>query len=95
MGPKGNVPDVPRVSRVPDLPGISMWPGGSLWLVRNTHPDVFCQKLVQLLPVLSQITSLSSQELLQQLQSLVPQLSLDKLLAIFWLKTASRPVPVQ
>lgn len=95
MGPKKKVPDVPRVSRVPDLPGISMWPRGSLWFVRNTRPEVLCQKLVQLPPVLSQITFLSSQELLWQLQSLVPQLSLGKLLAIFWLNTASRQVPVQ
>lgn len=65
-----------------------MWPEGSVWSVRNTRPEVFCQKLVQLPPVLSQMTSLSSQELLQQLQSLVPQLSLIKLMTVFWLKTA-------
>lgn len=94
-GSKGNVPDVPRVSRVPDLPGISMWPRGSLWFVRNTSLEVFCEKLVQLPPVLSQMTSLSSQELLRQLQPLVPQLSLCKLLANLLAETAGRQAPVQ
>lgn len=31
-----------------------------MWFVRNTRPEVFCQKLVQLPPVLSQMTSVIS-----------------------------------
>lgn len=92
VSPEGHAPHVPRASRAP---GVSTWPEGSVWFVRNTRPEVFCQKLVQLPLVLSQMTSLSSQELLQQLQSLVPQLRLGELSGIFWLETASRQDPVQ
>lgn len=90
--PEAHAPRVPRASRPP---GVSTWPEGSVWFVRNTRPEVFCQKLVELPLVLSQMTSLSSQELLQQLQSLVPQLRLGELSGIFWLETASRQDPVR
>lgn len=92
---KGQAPELPQGLAALDLPGVSTWPEGSVWFVREERPEVFCQKLVQLPPALSQMTSLSPQELLQQLQALVPQLSLGQPLGIFWLKTASRQLPVQ
>lgn len=92
---KGHTSEVPQGLIALDLPGDSPWPEGSVWSVRKEPPEVFCQKLVQLPPALPQITSLSSHELLQQLQSLVPHFSLGQPLGIFWLKTASRQVPVQ
>lgn len=92
---KGHAPGVPQGFTALDLPGVSTWPEGSVWCVREERPEVFCQKLVQLPPALPQVTSLTSQELLQQLQWRVPQLSLGQPLGIFWLKTASRRVPLQ
>lgn len=92
---KGHGPELPQAPAALDVPGVSSWPEGSVWCVRKQRPEVFCQKLVLLPPALPQVTSLSPQQLLQQLQALVPQLSLGQPLGIFWLKTASRQAPVQ
>lgn len=91
---KGHAPEVPQGLPAWGLSSVSSWPEGSVWFVREERPEVFCQQLVQLPPALSQMTSLSPQELLRHLQSLVPQLSLGQPSGIFWLKTASRQVPV-
>lgn len=72
------------------IPGVSGWPEGSVSSVKNTCPEVFHQRLVLLPPALSQLESLSSDKLLEKLESLVPQLKVVKLSSIFWVKTASR-----
>lgn len=91
---KGQAPDPPQGFTPLDLPGVSTWPEGSVWSLREERPEVFLQKLVQLPSGLAHITSLSPPELLQQLQVLVPQ-DLGQPLGIFWLETASRQLPLQ
>lgn len=76
------------------IPGISKWPEGSVSSVKNTSPEVFCQRLVQLPPALSELQSLPPQTVLEKLECLVPQMKVDKLLSVFWLKAASRKQPV-
>lgn len=76
------------------IPGISQWPEGSVSSVKNASPGVFCQRLVQLPPALSELQSLPPQKVLEKLESLAPQMKVDKLLSIFWLKAASRKQPV-
>ncbi|XP_051237633.1 kinesin-like protein KIF16B isoform X2 [Dicentrarchus labrax] len=76
------------------IPEISRWPKGSVSSLRNTSPEVFNQKLVELPPALSQLHSLSSQMILEKLESLAPQIKVNKLLSIFWLKTANRRQPI-
>ncbi|XP_045902610.1 kinesin-like protein KIF16B isoform X2 [Micropterus dolomieu] len=75
------------------IPGISGWPEGSLSSLRNACPEVFYQRLVQLPPALSRLQSLSSQKMLEMLESLVPRMKVNKLLSIFWLKTANSKQP--
>lgn len=91
---KGCVPGASQTCSVSVIPGISGWPEGSVSSLRNTSPQLFCQKLVQMPPALSQLQSLSSQEILETLDSLAPQTKVQKLLSVFWLKTASRRQPV-
>lgn len=76
------------------IPGISKWPEGSVSSVKNTSPEVFCQRLVQLPPALSELQSLPPHKVLEKLESLAPQMKVDKLLSVFWLKAASRKQPV-
>nr|XP_046232280.1 kinesin-like protein KIF16B isoform X2 [Scatophagus argus] len=95
---KDNLVDVPmdcalspfQKCSMPAIPGISGWPEGSVSSHRNTCPEVFYQRLVQLPPALSQLQSLSSQPMLEKLESLAPQVKVTKLLSIFWLQTANR-----
>lgn len=91
---KGCVPCVSQTCGVSVIPGISGWPEGSVSSLRNASPQVFCQKLVQMSPALSQLQSLTSKEILETLDSLAPQTKVQKLLSVFWLKTASRRQPV-
>ncbi|XP_056228634.1 kinesin-like protein KIF16B isoform X1 [Seriola aureovittata] len=76
-------------------PGVSGRPEGSVSSFKNTGPQVFYQRLVELPPALSQLQTLSSPEILQKLESLSPQVQVGKPLSIFWLKTANnqRPIP--
>lgn len=74
----------------PTVPGVTGWPEGSTSSVRNTCPQVFHQRLVLLPPALSQLDSLSSDQLLERLQSLVPEVKVGQLRCIFWIKAASR-----
>lgn len=76
------------------IPGLSGWPEGSVSSLKNTCPQVFYQRLVQLPPALSQLQSLSSQKILEKLDSLAPQTKVNNLSSIFWLKTASRRQPI-
>ncbi|XP_028447215.1 kinesin-like protein KIF16B isoform X3 [Perca flavescens] len=75
-------------------PGISRWPEGSVSSLKDACPEVFNQGLVQLPSALSQLQSLSSQKMLEKLGSVAPQMEVDKLLSIFWLKTANRKQPI-
>ncbi|XP_031168907.1 kinesin-like protein KIF16B isoform X2 [Sander lucioperca] len=75
-------------------PGISRWPEGSVSSLKDACPEVFNQGLVQLPPALSQLQSLSSQEMREKLGSVAPQIEVDELLSIFWLKTANRKQPI-
>lgn len=72
------------------IPGVAGWPEGSMSSVRDTCPQVFHQRLVLLPPALSQLDSLSSEKLLEQLQCLVPKVKVGKLRSIFWIEAASR-----
>ncbi|XP_044045186.1 kinesin-like protein KIF16B isoform X4 [Siniperca chuatsi] len=71
------------------IPSVSGWPEGSVSSLKNTCPEVFYQRLVQLPPALSRLQSLSSQKMLEKLESLVPRMKVHNLLSIFWLKTAN------
>ncbi|XP_078128740.1 kinesin-like protein KIF16B isoform X2 [Sander vitreus] len=75
-------------------PGISRWPEGSVSSLKDACPEVFNQGLVQLPPALSQLQSLSSQKMQEKLGSVAPQIEVDELLSIFWLKTANRKQPI-
>ncbi|KAM9363173.1 uncharacterized protein ABDE67_013863 [Symphorus nematophorus] len=85
---------LPQKGSMPFIPGVSGWPEGSVSSLRNTCPEVFHQKLVQLPPALSQLQSFSPQEILEKLESLAPQMKVNKILSIFWLKTANRKQPI-
>ncbi|XP_029989667.1 kinesin-like protein KIF16B isoform X3 [Sphaeramia orbicularis] len=77
-----------------EIPGVSGWPEGSVSSVKSTSPQVFQQKLVHLPAALSQLLSLSTQQMLERIESLAPQMQLGKLLGIFWLKTAHSKQPI-
>lgn len=85
---------LPQNSDMSVIPGVSGWPEGSVSSLRNTCPEVFHQNLVQMPPALSQLRSLSSQKILEKLESLAPQIKLNKLLSIFWIQTANREQPI-
>ncbi|KAM8772102.1 kinesin-like protein KIF16B isoform 3-T3 [Acanthopagrus schlegelii] len=85
---------LPQTCSTPVIPGVSGWPEGSVSSLRNTCPEVFHQNLVQMPPALSQLRSLSSQTILEKLESLAPQIKLNKLLSIFWIQTANREQPI-
>lgn len=89
-GSKDRTFSVGQSCTVSSIPGVSGWPEGSVSSAKNTSPEVFHQRLVLLPPVLSQLESLSSDKLLEKLESLVPELKIVKLSSIFWVKTASR-----
>ncbi|KAM6940418.1 kinesin-like protein KIF16B [Xenentodon cancila] len=74
--------------------GFSGWPEGSVSSTRNTSPEVFYQGLVELPPALSRLQTLSSQQILEKLESLSPQRQLGKLLNVFCLKAANGKEPV-
>ncbi|XP_060921653.1 kinesin-like protein KIF16B isoform X2 [Labrus mixtus] len=84
---------LPRNCSMPTIPGVSGWPEGSVSSLKNTFPQVFYQRLVQLPPALSQLQSLSSQKILEKLEYLAPQMEIKKILSIFWLKTANKKQP--
>ncbi|XP_067353661.1 kinesin-like protein KIF16B isoform X5 [Channa argus] len=69
------------------------WPKGSVSSIKHIGSEVFYQKLVELPSALSQLQSLSSQKILDQLESLAPHIQLGKVLSIFWVKTANRKQP--
>ena len=73
---------------------ISRWPEGSVSSFRDKSPEAFHQRLVELPSVLSQLQTCSSQEILEKLESLSPQIQVGKLLSIFWVKTAKSKEPV-
>ncbi|KAM6942022.1 kinesin-like protein KIF16B isoform 1-T1 [Lycodopsis pacificus] len=77
------------------IPGVTGWPEGSVLSLKNTCAEVFHQRLVQLPPALSQLQSLSSQKMLEKLESLTPRATVDKPVSIFWLQTANikQPIP--
>ncbi|XP_035800213.2 kinesin-like protein KIF16B isoform X5 [Amphiprion ocellaris] len=100
-------PEISAESKVPlvDLPvpqkcsisvilDISGCPEGSVSLVRNTSPEVFHQKLVELPSALSQLQTSSSQEMQEHLESQFPQMQGSRPLGIFWLRTANRKRPI-
>ncbi|XP_040001579.1 kinesin-like protein KIF16B isoform X3 [Xiphias gladius] len=72
-----------------DIQGVSGWPVGSVSSFKDTSPEVFHQRLVELPPALSQLQTFSSLEMLEKLESLSSQIQVGKLLSIFWLKTAN------
>ncbi|XP_068177401.1 kinesin-like protein KIF16B isoform X2 [Antennarius striatus] len=74
-------------------PGITGWPEGSVLSVQSGSFEVFCQRLVHLSPSLSRLQTLSSQQMLQELESLAPQVQVDKLLSVFWLEIANCRFP--
>ncbi|XP_037621652.1 kinesin-like protein KIF16B isoform X2 [Sebastes umbrosus] len=76
------------------IPGISRWPEGSVSSLKNTRPEVFHQRLVQLPPALSQLQSLPSQKMLEKLEFLAPRMTVNKLTSVFWLKTANSKQPI-
>ncbi|XP_071361634.1 kinesin-like protein KIF16B isoform X3 [Trachinotus anak] len=76
------------------ITGVSGQPRGSVSSFKNTSPEVFYQRLVELPPVLSQLQTLSSLEILEKLESLFPQIQVGKPLSIFWLKTANSKQPI-
>ncbi|XP_035024079.2 kinesin-like protein KIF16B isoform X2 [Hippoglossus stenolepis] len=84
--------DLPRKTSV--SMDISRWPEGSVSSFRDKGPEAFHQRLVELPSVLSQLQTCSSQEILEKLESLSPQIQVGKLLSIFWVKTAKSKEPV-
>ncbi|XP_065816590.1 kinesin-like protein KIF16B isoform X3 [Labrus bergylta] len=91
--PRYHALSLPRNCSMPTIPGVSGWPEGSVLSLKNTSPQVFYQRLVQLPPALSQLQSLSSQKILEKLEYLAPQMEIKKILSIFWLKTANKKQP--
>ncbi|XP_073346142.1 kinesin-like protein KIF16B isoform X2 [Pagrus major] len=85
---------LPQNCNMSAIPGVSGWPEGSVSSLKNTCPEVFYQNLVQLPPALSELQSLSSQKILEKLESLAPQIKVNKLLSIFWIQTANRQQPI-
>ncbi|XP_041640641.1 kinesin-like protein KIF16B isoform X3 [Cheilinus undulatus] len=84
----------PSLSSVmPTIPGVSGWPEGSVSSLKNTSPEVFYQRLVQLPPALSHLQSLPSEKILEKLEYLAPGMEIKKLLSIFWIKTANKKQP--
>ncbi|KAM9857653.1 uncharacterized protein ACBR49_001263 [Aulostomus maculatus] len=76
-----------------DTPRGSGWPEGSVASLKHRRPEVFHQRLVQLPPALSQLQTFSSQEILEKLESLAPQIRKLKLQNIFWLNAANSRQP--
>ncbi|XP_070683743.1 uncharacterized protein [Pempheris klunzingeri] len=76
------------------IPGVSGRPEGSVSSLKNTCPEVFHQRLVELPLSLSRLQSLSAQKLQEELESLAPQVEVGKLSSIFWLKIANRKQPI-
>ncbi|KAF0036963.1 hypothetical protein F2P81_009837 [Scophthalmus maximus] len=74
--------------------GVSEWPEGSVSSVKNKSPEVFHQRLVELPPVLSQLQTCSSREMLEMLESLSPRLQVIKPLSVFWVRTSNKDEPV-
>ncbi|XP_076584879.1 uncharacterized protein LOC143319643 [Chaetodon auriga] len=85
---------LPQNRSTPVIPGVAGWPEGSVLSLKNTCPEVFYQKLVQLPPTLSQLQSLSSQKMLEKLESVTPPVKVNKPLSVFWLRTANRKHPI-
>ncbi|KAM8879172.1 LOW QUALITY PROTEIN: uncharacterized protein AB9W97_014671 [Spinachia spinachia] len=77
------------------IPGIAVWPEGSVSSRRDARPEVFRQRLVQLPPALSRLHSLPRREMLGTLASLSPAAPVGDLAAVFWLQTAGvqQPLP--
>lgn len=86
--------NLPQNCGMSTIPGASGWPEGSVSSLRNTCPEVFYQRLVQLPPALSQLHSLSGQKMLEKLESLAPRIKVNKLKSVFWIKTANRMQPI-
>ncbi|XP_058496217.1 kinesin-like protein KIF16B isoform X1 [Solea solea] len=74
--------------------GITAWPEGSLFLSKNTSPQVFHQRLVELPPPLSQLQNSSPSEMMDKLESLSPQIQVRKCLSVFWMKVANNQQPI-
>ncbi|XP_068607011.1 uncharacterized protein [Brachionichthys hirsutus] len=72
----------------------SAGPEGSVSSVKSQCPEVFYQRLVHLPPSLSQLQSLLSQQLLQELESLAPPMKGKTLVSVFWLQTANLWCPL-
>ncbi|XP_033985452.1 kinesin-like protein KIF16B isoform X2 [Trematomus bernacchii] len=85
---------LPQSCGMSTIPGVSEWPEGSVSSLKDQCPEVFYQKLVQLPPVLSELQTFTSQKMLEKLESLSPQIKVNKLLSIFWLKAANSKQPI-
>ncbi|XP_040891305.1 kinesin-like protein KIF16B isoform X3 [Toxotes jaculatrix] len=86
--------DVPQNISRSAIPGVSRWPVGSVSSFKNTSPQVFYQRMVDLPPALSRLQTLSPPVMLEKLGSLSPPMQAAKPLSVFWLKTASSKQPV-
>ncbi|XP_014851253.1 PREDICTED: kinesin-like protein KIF16B isoform X4 [Poecilia mexicana] len=80
------------------LNAMSTWPKGSVSSIRNAGPEdcrleEFYQNLIELPPVLAQLHSLSSQQIIDRTESLSPQRPGRRILSIFWLRAASFDQP--
>ncbi|KAF7216605.1 kinesin-like protein KIF16B isoform X2 [Nothobranchius furzeri] len=77
------------------ISGFSEWPEGSVTSVKTSSPEEFHQRLIELPLALSQLQGLSSEKILENMESLAGQRELGEILSIFWVKTASyqKPIP--
>lgn len=92
---KDYAPRLPQNHCTSAIPNISGWPEGSVSSSRNTSPEVFHQRLVELPTVLSELQTFSSQKILEKLESLAPRENCGNVLSLFWLKAANfkKPIP--
>lgn len=87
-------PSLPQNCNLSAVQGTSGWPEGSVSSNRSTSPEVFYQTLVELPPALSQLQTVSSQDIVNKLETLIPQIQVGKLLSVFWLKAADAKQPI-
>ncbi|XP_069022984.1 uncharacterized protein [Embiotoca jacksoni] len=76
------------------VPGVSGWPEGSVASFRDTSPQKFYQRLVELPLALARLQTCTTEKILEKLESLSPQMQVGKLVSVFWLKTADRKKPI-
>lgn len=77
------------------MAGVAGLPTGSVFSLRDSGPERFCQRLVELPPALARLQLLSPHEIQETVESLAPHMQVGKVLqSIFWLETANRTEPV-